>query len=281
MRQSAKIFAAMGGLLLFAGTSAATTIEFSSENAIESTKIRRADKSNPQQRDPESRTEYVVDQTGSVKPSADLNGDIKTRQLDAVSPSVGDATKVSILVNEPSKGDLCGPSPMTVAQIVTVIEEMAARHGVDPVFVKAIAQAESNFGQLRDSPAGAHGEMQLIAATAARFGVKDICDPTDNIEGGVKYLRWLFDEFKNPVLVAAAYNSGEGRIYEYGGVPPFTETVRYVARVINITLGVELPSRRRLKSPSPLQAKATRPAETPPVANTADARQFVDGVWNF
>lgn len=84
--------------------------------------------------------------------------------------------------------------------------------------------------------------MQLMPATAARFGVEDICDPAQNIEGGVKYLRALLDEFQNPLLVAAAYNSGEQRIYEHGGIPPFKETVGYVAKVVNYQLGLPMPS---------------------------------------
>ncbi len=92
--------------------------------------------------------------------------------------------------------------------------------------------------------------MQLIPETAARFGVQDICDPAQNIEGGMKYLRFLLDEFQNPLLVAAAYNSGEGRIYEYGGVPPFQETVGYVAKVVNFQLGLPMPTGKRKRAGS-------------------------------
>ena len=80
--------------------------------------------------------------------------------------------------------------------------------------------------------------MQLMPETADRFGVSNVCDPAQNIDAGVRYLRELGDEFLNPLLVAAAYNAGEGRVRQYGGIPPFKETVRYVAEVVNIQLGL-------------------------------------------
>jgi soluble lytic murein transglycosylase-like protein len=75
--------------------------------------------------------------------------------------------------------------------------------------------------------------MQLIPATAERFGVKDSKDPVENIKGGVAYLDWLMDKFDNdPVLVLAAYNAGENAVLRYSGVPPFAETRAYVPKVI-------------------------------------------------
>ena len=73
----------------------------------------------------------------------------------------------------------------------------------------AVAMAESRLDRLRNSPKGARGPMQLIPETAARFGVTDICDPEENIDAGVRYLRELSGEFRNPLLIAAAYNAGE------------------------------------------------------------------------
>lgn len=136
----------------------------------------------------------------------------------------------------------CGRSPLNAEEIKALVVQTARKHGVDPEFATAIAWAESGFDRIRNSPKGARGAMQLIPATAARFGVMDICDPAQNIEGGIKYLRFLLDEFQNPLLAAAAYNSGEQRIYEYGGIPPFQETVGYVAKVVNYQLGLPMPS---------------------------------------
>lgn len=136
----------------------------------------------------------------------------------------------------------CGPSPLRPSEIKKLVVDAARRHKVDEVFATAIAWAESGFDQTRNSDKGARGPMQLMPAIAERFQVEDICDPEQNIEGGMKYLRVLLDEFQNPLLVAAAYNSGEQRIYEYGGIPPFRETVGYVAKVVNYQLGSPIPA---------------------------------------
>lgn len=138
----------------------------------------------------------------------------------------------------------CGPSPLSPSEIKKLVVDAARRHQVDEVFATAIAWAESGFDQTRNSDKGARGPMQLMPAIAERFQVADICDPQQNIEGGMKYLRVLLDEFQNPLLVAAAYNSGEQRIYAYGGIPPFRETVGYVAKVVNYQLGLPMPAAR-------------------------------------
>lgn len=138
----------------------------------------------------------------------------------------------------------CGPSPLSPSEIKKLVVDTARRHKVDEVFATAIVWAESGFDQTRNSDKGARGPMQLMPAIAERFQVEDICDPQQNIEGGMKYLRVLLDEFQNPLLVAAAYNSGEQRIYAYGGIPPFRETVGYVAKVVNYQLGLPMPAAR-------------------------------------
>jgi soluble lytic murein transglycosylase-like protein len=127
----------------------------------------------------------------------------------------------------------CGPSPLDLGEIRAMVIEAARRHDVDETFAVAIAFVESRFGQALNSPKGARGPMQLMPATALRFAVADICDAAQNIDAGIRYLRLLEDEFHNPLLVAAAYNSGEVRVRDYRGVPPIHETVNYVASVIN------------------------------------------------
>ncbi len=136
----------------------------------------------------------------------------------------------------------CGPSPLMPADVRRLVVETARRYEVNEDLAVAITWAESDFDTKRNSPKGARGPMQLMPETAARFGVEDVCDPTQNVEGGVRYLRILQEEFKNPLLIAAAYNSGEQRIYQYAGIPPFAETVRYVAKVINYQLGLGMPT---------------------------------------
>lgn len=104
---------------------------------------------------------------------------------------------------------------------------------VSPALVLAVIAVESSGRVDAVSGAGAQGLMQLMPATAARFGVTDSLVPSQNITGGVKYLNWLMDEFeRDPMLVLAGYNAGEGSVRKHGGVPPFAETRDYVPKVL-------------------------------------------------
>jgi soluble lytic murein transglycosylase-like protein len=108
----------------------------------------------------------------------------------------------------------------------------ARRFDVDAALVSAVIKAESDFNPRVRSHKGAVGLMQLMPATAKRFGVGDSWEPTANIAGGTRYLRWLLDNFDGDVQRAlAGYNAGEGNVNKYGGVPPFRETVNYVAKI--------------------------------------------------
>ncbi|HVR39662.1 MAG TPA: lytic transglycosylase domain-containing protein [Thermoanaerobaculia bacterium] len=109
----------------------------------------------------------------------------------------------------------------------------AARHfDVDAALVSAVIKAESDYDARTLSHKGARGLMQLMPATAERFGVSDSYDPEQNIYAGVRYLRWLLKTFDNNAdLAVAAYNAGEGNIWKYNGVPPFRETVNYINRI--------------------------------------------------
>ena len=112
------------------------------------------------------------------------------------------------------------------------IREAVSKFGVDEAIIRAIIHAESAYRPNALSHAGAQGLMQLIPATASRFGVSDPFDPGQNIRGGVQYLAWLMKRYSsNLTLVAAAYNAGEGAVDRNGGVPPYSETQRYVQRV--------------------------------------------------
>jgi soluble lytic murein transglycosylase-like protein len=113
------------------------------------------------------------------------------------------------------------------------IVESAARNGVDPVLIYALMHQESSFKRGAISPKGARGLMQLMPGTAARFGVTNIFDPRQNIEGGTRYLRFLLDAFDGDIaLTLAGYNAGEGAVLKYGRrVPPYRETQEYVRRI--------------------------------------------------
>jgi soluble lytic murein transglycosylase-like protein len=135
----------------------------------------------------------------------------------------------------------------TVAQpIRDMVEEAAARNSVEAPLVHSVIRAESGFNPRAVSSKGAQGLMQLIPATAKRFGVQDSFDAKENVEGGVKYLRYLIDLFHGDYTQAvAAYNAGEGAVTKYGGVPPYKETRDYVAAVAR-----NLEQERRLSARS-------------------------------
>ncbi|WP_298843065.1 lytic transglycosylase domain-containing protein [uncultured Roseobacter sp.] len=104
---------------------------------------------------------------------------------------------------------------------------------VSPALVLALISVESSGRTDAESHAGAQGLMQLMPATAERFGVKDRLVPSQNIEGGVRYLDWLMSEFGgDPILVLAGYNAGEGAVRKHAGVPPYAETRNYVPKVL-------------------------------------------------
>lgn len=171
----------------------------------------------------------------------------------------------------------CDPSLATPLEIAHLVINAARRHKVNEEFAVAIAIAESRLGRSGGSAKGAHGPMQLMPETAERFGVMDVCDPAQNIEGGVRYLRELSDEFKNSLLVAAAYNAGEARVREYGGLPPFGATLGYVAEVLNIQLAL------RQSAPhagSPL-AEPQKLFNVSGVITSHERRRWIGGVMHF
>ncbi|QSX75136.1 lytic transglycosylase domain-containing protein [Lysobacter arenosi] len=115
------------------------------------------------------------------------------------------------------------------------IAAAARQHGVDESIVRAIIHAESAYNPNALSRVGAQGLMQLMPATARRFGVSNAFDASQNIQGGVQYLAWLLKRFNNNLTLAAAgYNAGEGAVDKYKGVPPYNETQRYVVRVAQL-----------------------------------------------
>ena len=119
-----------------------------------------------------------------------------------------------------------------------LIQTISGRHGVDPKLVKAVIQVESNYNDRAVSHKGAMGLMQLMPATAARYGVISAFEPSQNIEGGVRYLKDLLQLFNNDIrLAAAAYNAGENRVIRLNDVPNFLETQNYVRKVLALYNG--------------------------------------------
>lgn len=114
------------------------------------------------------------------------------------------------------------------------VQRIASKHRLDPALLHAVISAESSYNPWAVSPKGAMGMMQLMPATADRFGVTNPYDPLANMNGGARYLRWLLDRFNDPRLAVAAYNAGEGAVQKYGNqIPPYSETQNYVVRVMD------------------------------------------------
>ena len=135
----------------------------------------------------------------------------------------------------------------------STIEKYARLNGVNADFVLAIAAVETCFNARAVSPAGAKGLMQLMPATAKRFGVNSRLSVKQNVKGGTKYLKFLMRHFKHDMQhVAAAYNAGEGRVDKYKGVPPYRETRRYVKNVLRVYNKLTA-HRKSLKQSNPIQ----------------------------
>lgn len=118
-------------------------------------------------------------------------------------------------------------------QLAPLIDHYARLHDVQPALVAAVVKIESGFNMRAVSPKGAAGAMQLMPATAARYGVTDPVDAAQNIDAGVRHLKELLVQHQgNIALALAAYNAGEGAVERYQGVPPYAETRNYVQRIL-------------------------------------------------
>lgn len=118
-------------------------------------------------------------------------------------------------------------------QYADVVARAAEKHDLDPALLAAVAHVESRFNPRAVSPKGAQGILQLMPATAKRFGVKDSFDVSQNVDAGARYLSWLLDRYEGRTdLALAGYNAGENAVDRYKGIPPFPETRTYVTRVM-------------------------------------------------
>lgn len=126
-------------------------------------------------------------------------------------------------------------APQDITKYDELIQRAAEKYKIDSALIKAVIKAESNFNHRAVSRVGAKGLMQLMPSTASSLNVQDAFHPENNIDGGVRYLRYLLRQFKdNLSLALAAYNAGEGAVVRYNNnIPPYRETQNYVQRVLH------------------------------------------------
>ena len=159
---------------------------------------------------------------------------VKPQSVDKLSPPSAPlvATRMETVVTTPIERAAAVPPEHAYDEF---IREASRQHRVDVVLIRSVIQTESAFDAMAVSRAGALGLMQLMPEVAAEMGVDDPFDPRQNIMGGAKYLRRLLDLHRGRVRLAlASYNAGAGNVTQYGGVPPFPETQKYVKEVTRL-----------------------------------------------
>ena len=184
--------------------------------------------------------------------AAGLPGGIKT--VVRADPRTG--RLVRSVVHSPARTSTRSPA------LRDAVHRIAAEHSLPTALIDSVIQVESNYNPFAISSKGASGLMQLVPSTARRFGVADVFDPVENIQGGARYLRYLLDLYDgNYTLALAAYNAGEGAVARYGDVPPFPETRNYVTLVGKQLAGQGISPDG--KAPPAPQAPAGKPVVVP------------------
>ena len=157
-----------------------------------------------------------------------LIGSVQYRRHDLFRvPSAAEGTAV-----EPKESETSPPPNLSRRDIDRIITAKSRKHGIDPRLVRSVVWVESKYDQNAVSSAGALGLMQLMPATAKGLGVNNPFCPRENVDGGIRYLKWLLKHYRyNTELALAAYNAGPGNVKKYNGIPPFPETIKYIASV--------------------------------------------------
>jgi hypothetical protein len=205
----------------------------------------------------------------------------QTKKTSVTSATMSVQEAVSIK-NQVQKTSLTGPTKMLMsignglggfttgdATIDSYIVDSAKRYNVDPLLIYAQMHQESGFKLKATSYKGASGLMQLMPATAIRFGVTSIYDPKQNIDAGIKYMRWLLDKFGGDVeLALAGYNAGEGAVMKFGNqIPPYRETQEYVRRITGRYNSITNPNvAKTIRKVSTTQASRLEQKESKPLS---------------
>jgi hypothetical protein len=173
--------------------------------------------------------------------------------------------------------------PTAASAIPELVEKTSRAHNVDPLLVDSVIRVESNYNPNAVSSKGAVGLMQLMPPTARMLGVNDSFDPAENIEAGVKYLKYLQDLYKDDRLALAAYNAGPGAVDRFKQIPPYPETQKYVEKVGKkygeARDAAAQKAAQVAAAPAPLQGSLQAPIQAPMEAEEEKhpkLEQFVD-----
>ncbi len=201
----------------------------------------------------------VVGATTRLYMSTDPAGgyvDVPTDQIEGYEPAPPDPTDA--------------PAPIAkTTDLKAIVAEISAQNKLDADFIASVIAAESANNPHAVSPKGAQGLMQLMPGTASKLGVKDSFDPAENVDGGVRYLRQLLEQYHFDVAKAlAAYNAGPGRVRQYNGVPPYRETHAYVARIIRDYNRKKLAQQKAQAQQRRAQAANPKLAQSEPTSPT-------------
>jgi soluble lytic murein transglycosylase-like protein len=201
----------------------------------------------------------VVGATTRLYMSADAAGgyvDVPTDQIEGYEPA------------PPDPQDAPAPQAKAV-DLKALVAEVSAQNKLDADFIASVIAAESANNPRAVSPKGAQGLMQLMPGTASKLGVRDSFDPAENVDGGVRYLRQLLEQYHFDVAKAlAAYNAGPGRVQQYNGVPPYRETHAYVARIIRDYNRKKLAEQKAQAQQRRAQAAKSKLAQSAPTSST-------------
>jgi soluble lytic murein transglycosylase-like protein len=207
-------------------------------------------------------TTISPDKTASEKTTFVVKADPRTGRL-VRSVVVRDS-------NTPVNARVKTPAQKPSKEISDMVDQSSRAHNVDPLLVHSIIKTESNYNSYAISNKGAEGLMQLMPPTARMLGVTNSFDPRENIEAGVKYLKYLQGVFKDDRLALAAYNAGPANVEKYKQIPPFKETQNYVDQV-----GKRYDDARRAQKPV-VEAAMPEPAVQVLIEKHPKLEQFVD-----